>query len=189
VFIFPRPPKTAPRPPRRESPPSHALMSPMGRFRLNKAGLGRGQNRSGATPADVSELSQSATWEGGGSEGELLRGRRRSEGRPRSPQDRSSLSLPDLPMAARRPPSLQDIAIAATNLRLCRPFQFSSAKPSASCPVCTAMPLFSFVVVLMNANYTPPRLPLPSAAQNVFGRSPFPCRGIHSRLSSTCPAS
>ena len=32
----------------------------LGRFKLNKVGVAGGQNRSGATPADVSELSQSA---------------------------------------------------------------------------------------------------------------------------------
>ena len=38
----------------------------MGRFKLNKVQLGGFKNRSGATPVVVSELSQSATWEGGG---------------------------------------------------------------------------------------------------------------------------
>ena len=38
----------------------------LGRFKLNKPRESRGQNRSGATPVVVSELFQSATWEGEG---------------------------------------------------------------------------------------------------------------------------
>ena len=44
----------------------------LGRFKLNKARELRGQNRSGATPADVSELFQSATWEGGAFRGGVV---------------------------------------------------------------------------------------------------------------------